>query len=294
VSKTRILDDLGKFGVRRGDTLYVFSSLSSIGDVIGGSSTVINALAEAVGTEGTLVFPCFSLVGNEMTKTLESGRVFDSKTTPCTLGSIPETFRKRPGVFRSIHPSHSVCAIGSKAELITQGHEDCNTTFGKGTPFDKMFHLNAKVLLLGVDIRVITFYHYFEDLTENFPVSVYCEKEYEAKVLVNGKVKRVKIRAHAPKVAQRRIDHRDGEVNREYLMKYLISQGVLKRGFVGEAKSWIINATDLMEALKEMLKRNVTIYSSKEEIIRLQSRSAQIELGSNAYELLGRSNELSM
>jgi aminoglycoside N3'-acetyltransferase len=274
VSRTQILEDLRKLGVKEGDVLYVFSSLSRIGNVVGGASTVIDALAEAVGTEGTLVLPCFSLVGDEMTKTLESGRVFDPKTTQTTLGLIPETFRKEPGVLRSIHPTHSVCALGTKGKWITQGHENCATTFGKDTPFDKMVGFNAKVLLLGVDVRVITFYHYFEDVTENFPINPYCEKEYEAKVLVNGKVKKIKVRSHDPKVAETRIDHPDGAFNREYLTDYLVSRRVLKLGLVGEAKSSIIDATDLIEALKELLRRNVTIYSTREEIIRLPSHDA--------------------
>jgi len=269
VSKIQILKDLRKMGIKEGDMLYVFTSLKSIGYVPGGPETVLDALIETLGPDGTLVLPCFCFIRGEMTLTLEANRIFDPKTTPTVLGLIPETFRRRPGVYRSIHPTHSVCAFGSKAKWITEGHENCTTTFGKGTPFDKMVELNAKTLGLGVDIRVITFYHYFEDIMDNFPLNVYCEKEYEARVIADGKIKKMKVRAHNPEVAKTRIDHQDGEFIRKYLTDYLTSRGFLKVGYVGEAKSWVIKAKDLMEALEELLKRKITIYTTKEELERL-------------------------
>jgi aminoglycoside 3-N-acetyltransferase len=268
VSRVQILEDLKKLGVVEGDILYVFSSLSSIGNVLGGPSTVIDALIEAVGPYGTLVLPCFCLTGGNMRTTLVSGMVFDPKTTPTVLGVIPEGFRKRARVFRSIHPTHSVCAFGSKAEWITQGHENCTSTFGRGTPFDKLVRLNAKVLLLGVDIRVITFYHYFEDVTEKFPINPYCEKEYTVKVLVEGNVKTIRVKAHDPEVAKTRIDHKEGEFIRKYLTSYLYNRRVLKSGSVGDAKSYMISSEDLIQALEDLLKRNLTIYSTKNAVNR--------------------------
>jgi len=274
ISKAQISKDLKKLGVKEGDLLYVFSSLRSIGNVIGGPTAVIDSLKDAVGPGGTLVLPCFSLVGGQMTTTLESDRIFDPKTTPTALGLIPETFRKRPGVYRSIHPTHSVCAFGPKAQWITQGHENCATTFGKDTPFHKMINMNAEVLLLGVDIRVITFYHYFEDVTRHFPINPYLDKEYEGKVLVDGKVKKITVRAHDPEVAKTRIDHKGGSSNREYLTDYLLKKQVLRSGSVGEAKSWIINAIDLIDALEELLERNITIYTTEQEMRALSNKRA--------------------
>ena len=267
VSKIQIINDLKKLGVEEGDVLYVFSSLKSIGYVPGGPEVVIDALTEALGPDGTLVLPCFYFIGGEMTLTLEENKIFNPKTTPTVLGLIPEAFRRRPGVYRSVHPTHSVCAFGSRAKWITDGHENCATTFGKGTPFDKMMELDAKSLGIGVNIfRVISFIHYFEDVTDNFPINVYCEKKYEVRVIADGEIKTMKVKAHDPEVAKTRTDHKQGEFIREYLTDYLIHRGLLKVGFVGEAESWVIRVRDFVKALKELAEMNITVYTTREEL----------------------------
>ena len=55
-----IKNDLIKLGIQRGDLLLVHSSLSSIGWVCGGAQSVITALMEVLGPEGTLVMPSHS------------------------------------------------------------------------------------------------------------------------------------------------------------------------------------------------------------------------------------------
>ena len=52
-----LVRDLASLGVRRGDLLMVHSSLRSIGLVESGPETVVDALLQALGPEGTLVTP---------------------------------------------------------------------------------------------------------------------------------------------------------------------------------------------------------------------------------------------
>jgi len=61
VSKDDIVRDLRKLGVTEGLAVEVHSSLSSIGHVIGGASTVVDALMEVVGSTGTLVMSNYPL-----------------------------------------------------------------------------------------------------------------------------------------------------------------------------------------------------------------------------------------
>ena len=266
VSKDRIVEDLTKLGIIDGDTLYVHSSLKSIGFVQGGADTVIEALLEAVGSNGTLVLPAFSVLGS-MLETVKSGRTFDPKKTTCTIGRIPETFRTRQGVFRSIHPTHSVCAYGAKAKWITNGHHECKTTFGKGTPYWKMIRLDAKVMGLGVDLAYPTFYHTFENLRDDFPIAVYHGREYEVEVLDgNGKRIKMKVRPHSPKVAKTRIDKSRGEFIRKYITDYLASRNTLRLGLSGEAHCWIISVKELLACLRELMERGITIYTTKDQL----------------------------
>jgi aminoglycoside N3'-acetyltransferase len=50
----------GSDAIKPGDGLFVHSSYSTIGKVLGGPDMVIDALLEAVGAEGHIMFPAFA------------------------------------------------------------------------------------------------------------------------------------------------------------------------------------------------------------------------------------------
>ncbi len=171
-----LVDDLVELGVRPHVTVMVHSSLRQIGWTVGGPVTVIRALLEVIGPEGTLVMPAESpqmsdpadwdddRVKPEWFDTIrEHLPVFDPETTPTTMGAIAEAFRTYPGTRRSNHPLVSVCANGDRAEQITaeQSLEFCE---GRGTPFEKLYDLDAHTLLLGVGFNRCTSLHYAESL----------------------------------------------------------------------------------------------------------------------------------
>jgi len=108
--------------------------------------------------------------------------VFDPLTTPTTMGAIPEAFRTFPGTLRSNHPMVSVCANGRLASEITKEHsmEFCE---GRGSPFEKLYNLDAHTLLLGVGFDRCTSLHYAESLvsqrritTHRYPMKVNGER----------------------------------------------------------------------------------------------------------------------
>lgn len=140
-----------------GDTLLVHSALSAIGHIEGGADTVINAIIDYLGTEGTLVMSALS----------GADAPFDPKTTPTSLGKLSETFRRRASVLRSWYPVQSVCAIGKHAEYITADHEKCTSGYGEGSPYSKIRDLGGKILLIGVDQDRNTFLHVIEDFADS-------------------------------------------------------------------------------------------------------------------------------
>ena len=140
-------------------TLVVHSSLSSIGWVEGGAPTVISALLDAIGEDGTLAMPAATPLQGD------APPVFDPQTTPTTLGAIPETFRTWPGTLRSNHPLESVCARGPSAVEIT-GKHPLAFSEGPGTPFDKLHELDSRILLLGVEFNRCTALHFAESLVD--------------------------------------------------------------------------------------------------------------------------------
>ena len=153
LDKQQLIDDLRALGVGPGMTLMVHSALSAIGRVEGGAETVIEALIEALGPEGTLAMPAMS------------AGVFDINETPSNVGTVTEAFRKYPGVTRSMHPSHSACAIGPNADYLLEDSFDQPTCVGSESPWGRLSRLTeGYILLLGVDQDRSTILHYPEEI----------------------------------------------------------------------------------------------------------------------------------
>ena len=165
-TKTTLQQDLTNLGIRDGMTLMVHSSLSKIGWTEGGANTVVSALLEIIGPSGTLVMPAASPQLTEQNTDLPPKEFFDQKTTPTTMGAIPEAFRSLPNTLRSNHPLVSVSAIGPRAEKITQEHA-LSFSEGQDTPFGKLYQYDAVTLLLGVGFNRCTILHYAESLCKN-------------------------------------------------------------------------------------------------------------------------------
>ena len=177
--------ELSSLGLREDDVLLFHGSLSSLGWVVGGATTVINALMGAVGPEGTVVMPSFT-TGNTEPSGWRYPSVpeswwdiirremppFDPVITPVRgLGVIPEVFRKYPGVRRSNHPQLSFSARGKMAQEIIK-HQPLDAPFGEEGPLGKLYRHSAKILLLGVDHSVNTSLHLSEELAslEGHPI----------------------------------------------------------------------------------------------------------------------------
>ena len=177
-----IYKDLLKLGVRKGDVLLVHSSLSNIGWVCGGAQSVVMALLQAIGEDGTLVMPAHSGDNSDpaewgnppvpkewIEQIYESIPAFDVHLTPTRgMGKIVEVFRTLPESIRSNHPQVSFCASGKYAKEITNDHQ-LTPQFGMNSPLGKMYELNAKVLLLGVEYDSCTSFHLAEALNDNMP-----------------------------------------------------------------------------------------------------------------------------
>lgn len=143
ITKDEIKKGLKKLGLKKGNVVLVHSSLSSLGKVEGGSETVIQALIETVGKKGTVMMPY-----------------------PLGKATIAKVFSSMPGVYKSIHPIHSVYAMGAKARYLTKDHDKMPTACGKGTPFGKLVDLGGYILLIGVDQDRSTTLHTAEDYAD--------------------------------------------------------------------------------------------------------------------------------
>jgi len=138
-------------------TLLVHLSNKAIGEVEGRADTVLDALT-AYMRPGLLVLPShtWNNVGVE-------NPVMDVLHTPTCVGVLTELFRKRPGVYRSLHPTHSLAALGADAEAFICGEELIQTPCGKGGTYYKLWERDAQILLIGVNFTRSTFIHGIEE-----------------------------------------------------------------------------------------------------------------------------------
>lgn len=156
--REKLRQELSVLGVKEGDAVLVHSSMKALGTKLT-PEEVIDALQEAVGGMGTLLMPA-------LTYENVSGdhRGFDSKETPPCIGLLPTTFWKMPGVERSIHPTHSVCARGALAHRLTVGHVMDDTAVGPHSPFMQLAVVGGKLLFIGDILESCTFMHGIEDI----------------------------------------------------------------------------------------------------------------------------------
>jgi aminoglycoside 3-N-acetyltransferase len=154
-------------GAVSGDTVLFHGSLSSMGTVEGGPTTVINGVLEATNPNGTVAMPSLWFHGKEP---LQKPQDFDVKTSPSYVGALSEAFRTDPRSVRSHDWSHSVSAIGARAAELVAGHDTCPIlhtpwslrAFSDGSPWDKLYQWNALYCFIGVTMRVCTMKHYME------------------------------------------------------------------------------------------------------------------------------------
>lgn len=150
-------------GVQPGMLVYLQSSYGAVGHFSGGPRGLLDILIRILGPEGTLVLPSFPGVGS-MAEFAASRPMFDVRATPARIGVLPEVFRTMPGVVRSIHPTHPVCAVGAMAEEIVAGHEHCRTPQGPDSPFTKLYERGAHVLRIGTRANPLT--HLLQEMAE--------------------------------------------------------------------------------------------------------------------------------
>jgi aminoglycoside 3-N-acetyltransferase len=235
VTAGQIADAVLALGVVPGDTLLIHSSLSSLGWVEGGAAAVVDGLLQAVGTEGTVMFPTFT---GHRNLSADNPPVFRPHLDPCWTGTIPETARQLPGAVRSLGPTHSVAALGRWAAWVTDGHERCATPCGLRSPFHRLRLLGGKVLFVGVTLSCCTLCHHIEELAEAPYVCV--PEPVAAKVILpDGRAIPTPLRIHAYGPAR----------NYPGLEPELIERGLLKMGSCGPATLRLLQAAPFCELM---------------------------------------------
>ena len=114
ITKAALLEDLDRAGIDPHGMLLCHFSMKKIGPVENGADTVLDALMEYM-KNGLLIVPChtWSNVNDE-------NPVFDVRETKPCVGLLPDLFRRRKGVVRTLHPTHSLCVYGPRAQAFAE------------------------------------------------------------------------------------------------------------------------------------------------------------------------------
>lgn len=243
-------------GIREGDVLLVHASLSGLGNVSGGAATVVDALLQVVGAQGTILMPAHP--ETSFPRERLHNDVFVVAETRSITGAISEEMRKRAGCLRSAHPTHSVIGLGPRAgELLSRHHFD-PTPFGPSSPYRLLAEAGGKVLGLGLDIRWFTIYHVVEE-DSGFPFDVYLEEPIGARVqLDEGRTIVVTTKVHDPAVSAARLDN--WRERREKICRALLAHGSLYQGQCRGAEVNLIAADAVLRVLRQLMRENETIY----------------------------------
>jgi aminoglycoside 3-N-acetyltransferase len=249
LNQSDIVSGLRELGLYTGCNVLVHSSLSSFGHVAGGADTVIDALLDVVGESGTVIVP--TLTGSERLSA-DNPPVFDPVNSPCWTGRIPETFRQRSSAIRSLHPTHSVAAIGANATMLTQDHLDSVTPCDMLSPYGKLPTLpDSFILLIGVTHISNTTFHHVEEITG---VDYHMQPELvKAKIIVEGR-----------EITRHLMIHAYGTQRNFDIMETLyLERGIQRNGVIGNATLRLINARKMVDLTVQCVQANHRILCAR-------------------------------
>lgn len=249
-TRSGLIGQLEQMGIDPKGTLLMHSSMKSIGEVDGGADTVLDALSDYM-KDGLLVLPThtWSFIKADNPRYLV-------EESPSCIGILPELFRKRPGVVRSWHPTHSVAALGRDAAEFTAGDERFDTPCARGSAWGKLLDRKATILLVGVDLCRNTFIHGVEEWM-NIPGRLTEGHELLYTVLADGTEISVPSRRHC------------GLSWSQHFWKVeevLENRGVLRKSMLGDAVVRIVDAAGMTEILNQMLAFDPEMFSDNEPL----------------------------
>ena len=192
--------------------------------------------------------------------------MFDRDTTIDRLNLFSEIFRRTPGVKRSIHPTHSLCAIGKHADWLLEDHHKSDFCYSPDSPFARLIEIGAKEISIGVFPTSITF-HYMEQFCPK-SATVYSDLDTPimCRIIIDGKeeVRPYKMTDHFERydMNYKVFENTDAQPKRHYFGKTLdfytvdLKKRVLAmKQLISEKKFWYADTHKIQSfALRHIIK----------------------------------------
>lgn len=246
-TKDSLIRDLQTAGVDPLGTLWLHLSLKAVGDIDGGGETLVSALMEYM-KDGLLVIPThtWATVNKENPN-------YDISETPSCIGILPDLFRKRDGVHRSLHPTHSIAAFGQDAKSFVANQERFKTPCAPESSYGELMKRNAHVLLIGVDFARNTMIHCIEEIAD-IPKRLDNEPEYLTCTDWDGQVYETPQNRHIGRISE----------NYTRMEARFYERGFMKDVYIGSAKTMSFKAADLRDVTLELLDNDPHIFDDIE------------------------------
>ena len=256
VARSQLFGDLIRLGVRRGSAVMVHTRMSAIGWVVGGAPTVIEAVMDTVGPEGTMLVltgwedrpPYHQIEWNPQQRGVYEREcpVFDPLRSRAEVehGRVAEAVRTWPGARHSRHPVCAFAAIGARAEWLVEA-QSLDEGYGTNSPLDRLAQLDGDVVMLGAPLETVTLIHHAE-----YRASAASKRwvEYCMPVLIDGERRWRTIRE---------LDSSNGALPYEELglgrdafeviAESALAEGIGRRRRVGTADSYLFHASELID-----------------------------------------------
>jgi aminoglycoside 3-N-acetyltransferase len=254
ITQRRLESDLHEIGLASADAVLVHASIRSVGRVLGGPDTIIDAIRAVLGPEGTLLaYTDWQLEEDalEIAELRDDIPPFDpERSRSCRdYGTWAELVRTVPGSRRSGNPGASMAAIGGRADWFTANHA-LDYGYGPDSPLGKLVAAKGKVLMLGAPLDTMTLLHHAEQIAD-FPNKRVIS--YEVPIVRDG-----------GKVWQRfeEFDTSDAPqgLPEDYmagLVEDFLATGHGRRGTVGNARSVLVRADEIVPFAVSWLERKL-------------------------------------
>jgi aminoglycoside 3-N-acetyltransferase len=157
-------------GVEPGRSLLFHASFRNLSHKGFLAENFLEAILAFIG-DGTLALPTLS-----WREVSPEKPIFNEMTTRSNVGVLSEIFRARFAERRSLHPTHSVAAMGPQTDYLLKDHGSDVRPCSPSSPWGKLAGIDAQILMIDVDMDSCTLVHHLE---ESFDPDRYLRDEVE-------------------------------------------------------------------------------------------------------------------
>lgn len=240
---------LADAGLKGDDIVMIHSSMKKIGEVENGADGVFEAFEEFFA-DGIIAFPTLTW---KIGLYPDAGNVYSVRDSVSNISLLPELFRKRDGVVRSLLPTHSITAKGKNAEeFCAIAPATISTSLPWHSHWGKLYEQNARILFIGCDIRSCTYFHAVEEKAGH-PELFFPDKKHVSIIDYDGVRTEIDMYRH------------QGAHSQYYRLteSLLFAEDALRIVTFGNARTYLMDARKAADAVFRMLEKNPDFFTAE-------------------------------